>query len=492
MKKRMIALLLLAGLLLVGCGGPTTETTAETGTETAAAVEETEVSLDPMIEAIDCGGRTYTILSRLSDGSNYCYPYHEYLAEEATGEAINDAIFQRNTFLEEKYNLVFSMPEETDMEGIVKKTVTAGDAIYDLINIPPQQGYNLSVAGMLRNMNNIPHIDITKPYWRASVMENTSTGGRNYFYVGDLNLASLNGVGVVFFNKELAQSMQITDLYDTVRDGKWTFDTFTEYCRGVTSDLDGDGVLNGKDKFGLTVNGFVWQPFFAGTGSRIIDKDEGDIPVLHWDTEENINAISRIVNFVNDRESVILVNQFPELQTAGGWGQASIDMFSENRALFWIEIIYGVHQLRTMDKDFGILPMPKYDENQDQYASYIHAGWTSGISMPITNTEDDLAGRLIEDLAYQSSITVRPAYYDVTLKGKVSRDNDSGDMLDIIYSNINLDLVTLMASRLPVDNNMREFLIKNNTSFTSTIASLKQKCETILQQDTETLIGLEQ
>jgi hypothetical protein len=277
-----------------------------------------------------------------------------------------------------------------------------------------------------------------------------------------------------------------------VRDGKWTFDTFTEYCRGVTSDLDGDGVLNGKDKFGLTVNGFVWQPFFAGTGSRIIDKDEGDIPVLHWDTEENINAISRIVNFVNDRESVILVNQFPELQTAGGWGQASIDMFSENRALFWIEIIYGVHQLRTMDKDFGILPMPKYDENQDQYASYIHAGWTSGISMPITNTEDDLAGRLIEDMAYQSSITVRPAYYDVTLKGKVSRDNDSGDMLDIIYSNINLDLVTLMASRLPVDNNMREFLIKNNTSFTSTIASLKQKCETILQQDTETLIGLEQ
>ena len=177
MKKRMIALLLLAGLLLAGCGGTTTETTAETGTETAAAVEETEVSLDPMIEAIDCGGRTYTILSRLSDGSNYCYPYHEYLAEEATGEAINDAIFQRNTFLEEKYNLVFSMPEEADMEGIVKKTVTAGDAIYDLINIPPQQGYNLSVAGMLRNMNNIPHIDITKPYWRASVMENTSTGG---------------------------------------------------------------------------------------------------------------------------------------------------------------------------------------------------------------------------------------------------------------------------------------------------------------------------
>ncbi|MBQ3176243.1 MAG: hypothetical protein IJB52_00320 [Clostridia bacterium] len=490
MKKRCLALLF-AGVLLSGCGGTQTDIPAETTADTAAEVVETEISYDPMIEAVDCGGRDYTILSRYSDGSNYCYPYHEFLAEEANGEAINDAIFERNAFIEEKYNLVLSLPEEADMESILKKAVTAGDALYDLVNISPQSGYNVSVVGALRNMNNIPHIDITKPYWRASVMENTSTGGKNFFYVGDLNLASLNGVGVVFFNKELADSMQITDLYDTVRSGRWTFDTFTEYCRGVTADVNGDGTMNGEDKFGLTVNGFVWQPFFAGTGSRIIDKDAEDIPVLNWDTEENINAISRIVNFVNDRESVILVNQFPELQTAGGWGQASIDMFSENRALFWIEIIYGVHQLRTMDKDFGILPMPKYDENQKEYASYIHAGWTSAIAMPITNTEDDLAGRLIEDLAYQSSITVRPAFYDVTLKGKVSRDNDSGDMLDIIYSNINLDLVTLMASRLPVDTNMREFLIKNNTSFTSTIASLKQQCETKLQQDAETLIALE-
>ena len=490
MKKRYFALLLV-GLLLSGCGGTQTDIPAETTADTAAEVVETEISYDPMIEAVDCGGRDYTILSRLCDGTDYRYPYHEFLAEEATGEAINDAIFERNIFIEEKYNLNFSMPEEADMESVLKKAVTAGDALYDLVNISPQSGYNVSVVGALRNMNNIPHIDITKPYWRASVMENTSTGGKNFFYVGDLNLASLNGVGVVFYNKELADSMQITDLYDTVRSGGWTFDTFTEYCRGVTADINGDGTMNGEDKFGLTVNGFVWQPFFAGTGSRIIDKDAEDIPVLNWDTEENINAISRIVNFVNDRESVILVNQFPELQTAGSWGQASIDMFSENRALFWIEIIYGVHQLRTMDKDFGILPMPKYDENQKEYASYIHAGWTSAIAMPITNTEDDLAGRLIEDLAYQSSITVRPAFYDVTLKGKVSRDSDSGDMLDIIYSNINLDLVTLMASRLPVDTNMREFLIKNNTSFTSTMSSLKAKCETILQKDAETLTALE-
>ena len=92
---------------------------------------------------------------------------------------------------------------------------------------------------------------------------------------------------------------------------------------------------------------------------------------------------------------------------------------------------------------------------------------------------------------YQSSLKILPAYYDVTLKGKVSRDNDSGDMLDIIYSNIKLDLTILLAEQLPVDTNMRNFLINNTTDFVSTIASLKSQCETKLQKDVETILALE-
>ena len=489
MKKQWIAILLLAGLLLTGCGGAA-DTTTETSADTAVETAETEISYDPMIEAVDCGGRDYTILSRYSDGSNYCYPYHEFLAEEANGEAINDALFERNALIEEKYNLVLVLPEEEDVQGIAKKAIVAGDDLYDILNIRPNSAYNISVEGLLMNMNDLPWTDINKPYWRTSVMESTSVGGKNYFYVGDLNLAALNAVGVIYFNKELAENYQLGNLYDTVRSGDWTFDKLNEYCPGVTSDLNGDQIMNEEDIFGLTTNGFAWQPLFAGTGSLIISKDKDDIPVLNWDSERNIDVIKGIVDFVNDKESAILMNQYPNLESIG-WGQASIDMFRENRALFWIEIIYGVLQQRDMDADFGLLPMPKYDENQEEYASYMHTGWSSSAAVPITNADADLTGRILEDLAYQSSLTIRPAYYDVTLKGKVSRDNDSGDMLDIIYSNIKLDLTVLLAERLPVDTNMRNFLIKNTTDFVSTITSLKSQCETKLQADVETILALE-
>lgn len=373
---------------------------------------------------------------------------------------------------------------------MVRNTITADDDLYDILNIYPNTAFNISVEGLLLNMYNLPGTDITKPYWRTSVMESTSIGGKNYFYVGDLNLAALNSVGVIYFNKRMAEDYQLGDLYDTVRSGNWTFDKLTEYCNGVTSDKNSDQVINEDDIFGLTTNGFAWQPFFAGTDSLIISKDENDIPVLNWDSERNIEVIRGIVEFVNDRESTILTNQYPKLGSIG-WGQASINMFRENRALFWIELIYGVLQQRDMDADFGLLPMPKYDEKQEQYASYIHTINSSAVAVPITNSDADLTGRILEDRAYQSGLIVRPAYYDVTLKGKVSRDNDSGDMLDIIYYNVKLDMAVLLAERLPVDNNMRSFLVNNSTDFASTITSLKKRCRVILQKDVEAILELE-
>lgn len=132
------------------------------------------------------------------------------------------------------------------------------------------------------------------------------------------------------------------------------------YSEFYSEEQNGDTVLNGDDMFGLTCNAFCWQPLFAGTDSLIIQKDKDDKPYLAWGSERNMAVMGKIIGLLNDRSSTILVNQFPELEDAGGWGNASIKMFTEDRALFRIEIIYGVLQLRDMDTDFGLLPMPKY------------------------------------------------------------------------------------------------------------------------------------
>jgi len=491
MKYIRITSLLITLLLIntVSCGNSgLSDNTAGSTLSVSTDFKTAVLDNDPHIEAVDCGGDTFTVLSR-KVGSNYCYPYWEFFAEGETGDTVNDAVYQRNRYIEEKYNLKLQLSVEDNVDGATQKSVLAGDNEYDLV-IPMHTGaFSLVVQGIVQDIANIPYVDISKSYWMNSIMESTSINGKNYFLTGDLNLASLNGVGAIYFNKELAAEKGIDDLYDTVKSGNWTIDKFSEYCRDVTRDLNGDTVMNGDDMFGLTCNGFVWQPLYAGTAGRLIGKDSSDTPYFNWGSEKNIEIITKIVNFLNNHESVILVNQFPELQEAGGWGPASIQMFSENRALFWIEIIYGILQLRDMNTDFGILPMPKYDLSQESYASYVHPNWTSTCCVPITNTKSDLTGRILEDMAYQSSLTVRPAYYDVTLKGKISRDDESGEMLDIIYSNINLDLALIM-SGLPIDTAMRSIVIDNNTAFASTIASYKSACEETIRKNTDAIAAL--
>lgn len=476
----LTAILILAGAV-ASCDNSETggaQTTDDTGT---TANETTTSPLDPGIEAVDCGGREYTLLARVN-GDSFCFPYAEFFAEEETGDPLNDAVYKRNNYIEEKYNLKLNIETVENVSLAAAASIMAGDNEYDIIFPSHQEAFEMMKKGQLLEVSDLPHVDISKPYWMRGVMDSTSVMGSRFFLTGDLNLQSLNSIGVIYFNKKLAEDNGVGDLYGMVRSGEWTLDKFSECCRGVTADLDGDG-LDADDRYGLTTNGFAWQPFLAGCGTTLIGKDKDGSFTFDWDSEKNVGIITHVISLLNDHESVMLVNQNAELQSKyGGIGEASIAMFREDRALFWIEMIYASAQQRDMNSDFGFLPMPKYDDRQESYMSYMHMGWSTTSAVPVTNDDHDLTGRLLEDMAWKSSETVRPAYYDRTLQGKISRDDDSGEMLDIIYSGLNIDPSIIMAASLPIDAKMRGFLIDGKDSFISEIAANKEKCVGLIEK----------
>jgi hypothetical protein len=117
-----------------------------------------------------------------------------------------------------------------------------------------------------------------------------------------------------------------------------------------------------------------------------------------------------------------------------------VKMFSENRALFsWIRMRI-VERLRAMETDFGILPLPKLDKEQSAYITRNNAWTGAGISIPVTASDTDRSGMILEDLAAESRYTLQPAYYEINLRGKFARDEESQEMLDIILSNTAYDL----------------------------------------------------
>ena len=116
--------------------------------------------------------------------------------------------------------------------------------------------------------------------------------------------------------------------------------------------------------------------------------------------------------------------------------------FENGKALFLIEVMGRVKELRTMEANFGMLPFPKYDETQENYVSGI--AFSAGLMIiPVTNGALELTGTVVENMAALSRRDLIPAYYEINLMGKQLRDDDSEKMLDIMTGSIQYDLALI-------------------------------------------------
>jgi hypothetical protein len=105
----------------------------------------------------------------------------------------------------------------------------------------------------------------------------------------------------------------------------------------------------------------------------------------------------------------------------------------------WIRMV-NIVPLRSMPTDFGVLPIPKKNAAQDYYSCDVNS-WTGlGITVPTTVVDMESIGIFLEAYAAESYKRVKPAYYDVLLSGKVARDEESLEMLDIIFGNRTYDI----------------------------------------------------
>ena len=246
MKKLFI--LCLTALLLVSCGTGTTEsdTTADTATTTdttdavTESVEETEDTsyLDAVGER-DYGGRDFRFLL-FDNGEELSWSAFDVLAEEATGEGINDAIYNRNLSIGERFNVKIVGDGDANAAGKLASMVRAGDSTYDAAFLMTSSAGSNAQNGDFLDMTALPDIDITKPYWDQSCIHDLSIGGKVYFMTGDISTIDKKATWILMFNKNLITSFDLESPYTLVNEGKWTVDKFREMSADVSTDLNGD------------------------------------------------------------------------------------------------------------------------------------------------------------------------------------------------------------------------------------------------------------
>ncbi|MCL1857947.1 MAG: extracellular solute-binding protein [Oscillospiraceae bacterium] len=413
---------------------PPTENSEITATE---AVNE---KILPDLPENDFNGHefTYFIWDVTEWAGNEAQCHRDLYSEGETGEIVNDAVFRRNVKIEDQYNIRFkqSFALISQYESKLKKAIAADAAEFDVLLYQTASMGSLVSKGYLRNIYDLQYADFTKPWWEKNSIKDLSIDNKLFGINSAITLVDKMGAQTLLFNKELLKNYSLDDPYQMVINGIWTIDKFGEMVKTVSKDLNGDGTMDSNDQFGLLCIRDSMSNFANGCECFIAQKDKDDRVVLTFAGDRQYSAYEKILDIFLERNSAY--NYF--MRSPNDWETAIDRMFQGSQALFMWTRMRDCEALRAMETSFGILPVPKYDAQQSRYYSSINPYTSTIIGIPVSNTDMERTGIILEALAAESLYTVQPAYYDITLQSKIARDFESEKMLDIIYDNVCYDI----------------------------------------------------
>ena len=446
MKKRLLASLLLIGILSsqIACGTQT-EDPKETTPSSTSSEETTTGKYDTGLPDRDFGGRTFTFAVRGKEGDPYQWNGTDILAEEENGEALNDAVYKRNAYMLDKYNVKIAAlfcgntstgTTGSEMSGFIGKSVMSGDSEFDAILTSPYDSIGYAANDYLIDIATVDHIDLTRDWWDQNANRELSMNGRVYVTTGELTYIDNKATQILLFSKEMVDQYKLDDPYETVKSGKWTLDKFFANSRKVSEDVDGNGVFDEKDRYGFS----YWQDgafsMLAGAGVRYGKLENGE-PTLVFYNENTVNTWQKLISFISED---CCYSRLDYTSKGGNGNELLVNMLEDNRSLYVWAVVTDAITLRSSNADFGILPMPKYDEEQENYISNPHAYGHTMLTIPKTTANVEETGFILEAFSAKSMEIVTPAFYDVTLIGKSTRDDESAEMLDLIYSTLVYDI----------------------------------------------------
>lgn len=231
--------------------------------------------------------------------------------------------------------------------------------------------------------------------------------------------------------------------YDDVTNGSWTLDKFISLAMTGGKDLDGNGEMDEFDQYGLITSNENVYPLIVASGERIAVRDKSGDITIDPNLEKIHGVLDKIISLTSDKSATLYAEAYMGKGYSNVWSQVMRASFREGRGLMYISGILSTTYLRDMEDEFGIIPLPKADESQSEYYTWMNLNNSSTLAIPLSNHNLEMTGMICEALAAESMTTLTPAYYETTLSGKVARDEDSIAMLDIILNSVVFDFANL-------------------------------------------------
>ncbi len=431
----------------VACGTPD-EQPSDTGTSTNASTDagqpESEAETkDPNFICDLPDNLDYdedTIVCLYPDVNNR---KDEFVPDPAGG-VVSEAVHERNVAVEEQLSVKLEMLTADNLVDALKLDYQTGTVTYEIISMGTSTAITPAIEGYYLDLNALENINTSKHYWTQGYNDMVTFTDENMQFLasGPLAISMFRYMFLTIYNKELFKDYKVEDLYDVVKAGKWTLDYQYSVLEGKYLDKDADNKRSEGDFYGFVTGDTVSvDPYLVAADIHMIAKD-GDTKQLYYNKE----AVSDLSNLC---DKVQKIYNDPGAYVYKGATQDDvpktyiINHFNSGNAMMattlFLQMELNFNDLSRLT--YGIAPLPKYDELQPTYNSYVQDQVSAfGISAAITDTaEQNKVAAVLEALAYHSYLLVRPAYYETALSERYMQDPQSSEVLDMIFDTLRFD-----------------------------------------------------
>ncbi len=427
-------------------------------------------------ETKDFEGMEFNVLTKQDRLPTQAFNLIDMVVEDNLGDdAIITAVNERNQRLKELFNFEIVRVISSDVSGDTQTAISRRDNSYQAYRVGITAGLNLAATGaMVDFYNDVTYIDLSRDYWDATLTENLLLCGGAYIATGDIDTEDDDACWCVLFNKKLYEEEThgaAADLYAKVlegdgKQGGWT----TEYLLAVASTNYREDI-NVEDK---------WDPEYSGIGTYGLMLQNMCAPVLmqaagQTPTKQDASLYGIVDNITGNQDFFDafdacyklmggsdkdgwLLNPNQDIPTGAAadiWDTIVRGGFKRNRMMFFMSHCGTIQLIRDMDEEFGILPLPKLFETQEEYGNSIQYDNGQCYVVPsfveVDPEADENAAYILEAMCYFSSpeyfeamgtedTSLNSAYHETVLKRKATRDDESMEMLDLIYGNRIFDL----------------------------------------------------
>ena len=430
---------------LVGCSreqseGEEVETTEAAGNngggEESSDVEtETQINDSDELRDADFGGAQFRILAR-SD-TNY-----EYLHDKNASKEISNAIYTREAEVEERFNVEILVDEKAgsykadcELMKTYQTSVASGFNDYSLVSNHMVAQATASVNGYTANLANMSDLNMQKEWWGEQFYESCCINGKFFIAVGDIGHTLYEYMQCIIFNKDMTDTYiknadeTPVDLYQMVKDGDWTYEKLKDYTKLASTSAE---------EIGLLINGHATRGLPLVFEVDLLTKDESrGYPVYSFPTTPS----ETYVTFADDL--LAFLNDTPQVVASTGIDNADCGTpkFAEKKTMFYAQQLKEVTSEKVDGMNLGILPLPKYNDDQLEYHTVMRDSVTA-VSVPKNVKNEDMAGLVTEAMCMYSYQNVRPAYVETVMKGQ-KLDTRMGEIFDMMRAGVVVEFLTM-------------------------------------------------